>query len=105
MSRQIRWIAGIAVTLAFPAGALVAGLAYLALRRRWSDRLVAAALAVLAGGASYLAYSVLDYWGAWQRIGLYLVHLSPRPADTADWVTVAGMGAALGPALVAVVWR
>src|SRR5436190_58481 len=38
--RTVRWLAGVVLAVAFPAAALVAGLAYLALRRRWSDRLV-----------------------------------------------------------------
>jgi hypothetical protein len=45
--RGARWVTAVAVTVAFPAASLVAGLAYLALRRHWSGRLVATLLAVL----------------------------------------------------------
>src|SRR2546421_2384315 len=104
MSRQVRWFAAVVVTLMFPVAALVAGIAYLVLRRRWSDRLVAVGLALLAVGACLVAAAVSDYWTAWQHVVLHLSHLARVEAGTGDWTTVVGTGLALGPALGALVW-
>jgi len=98
--RTVRWVVVVAVALVFPAAAIVAALAYLALRRRWSDRLIAVALTVLALGVSFVASMVLDYWAAWLR----LAHLAPVPAGAGDWATLVGMGVVLGPALGGLVW-
>jgi hypothetical protein len=102
--RALRWLAALSVAAAFPAAAVVAVVAYVVLRRRWSDRLVAAILAMFAIGASVLVAAVVDYWGAWQRVALDLSQLSTVEATSVDWVTLAGGGVALGPALGAVVW-
>jgi hypothetical protein len=102
--RTLRWLTALSMAVVFPASVVVAGVAYVALRRRWSDRLIAAVLAVLAVGASVLVAAVVDYWGAWWRVALHLSQLSAVEATSADWVTLAGGGVALGPALGAVVW-
>jgi hypothetical protein len=104
VGRAVRWLTGITVAVLFPAAALVAGLAYVVLRRRWSDRLVAAALLVLAVGASLTAAAVADYPAAWWHLVLHLSHLSKVDAGPADWATIIVSGCALGPALGALVW-
>ena len=50
MMRKARWTCAVMFALVLPVGALVTGLAYLVLRRRWSDRLIAVALTVLGVG-------------------------------------------------------
>src|SRR5690242_2219353 len=97
--RKLRWACGVLFALAMPVGALVTGLAYLVLRRRWSDRLIAFIAVALGFLATWWVMSALDYWAAWWHIVASLVHLSDQPVAPGEWTTVAAIGAALGPAL------
>lgn len=90
--------------LALPVAAAITGLAYLALRRRWPDRLIAGTAVLLGSLMSWWALSMLSYWTAWQRIGAWLVRLSDRPATGAEWATVTGVGLVIGPALGGLLW-
>jgi hypothetical protein len=106
--RGVRWLAGLILAVAFPAGAAVAALAYWLLRRRWSDRLAAAGLALLGIVATYAASMALHYWGAWVRIASFATRLSgplsTPPPTLSDWSTVVAMGLVFGPALGGVLW-
>jgi hypothetical protein len=102
--RTFRWTMGVLLTLAAPIGALVTGLAYLALRRRWSDRLVGVVLTLLGAVATWYLTAAVQYWTAWAHIAGYVVQLSPRPATASEWVTVAGVGLTLGPMLGGLLW-
>jgi len=102
--RAFRVTCAVLFTLALPVAAAVTGLAYLVLRRRWSDRLIAG-LAVLFGSlVSWWLLSVLSYWTAWLHIGMWAVRLSDRPATAGDWTTVAGVGLVVGPAIGGLLW-
>jgi hypothetical protein len=101
--QRARWISAAAIAVAFPVGAAIAGLAYAILRRKWSDRLIAAVLTVL-GLVTYYASAALDYWGAWRHVMLSLTRLSHEPVTAGEWSTVVGLGAAFGPALGAILW-
>ncbi|OJF13089.1 type IV secretory system conjugative DNA transfer family protein [Couchioplanes caeruleus] len=102
--RGFRWTCGVLFALALPVGALATGLAYLVLRRRWSDRLVAALVVAVGAAATWWAMGTLSYWTAWLHIGAHLVRLSDRPASAGEWTTVVGIGLTLGPALGGVLW-
>lgn len=102
--RGVRWFAAaVVLAVAFPAAAVVAGIAYLVLRRRWPDRTVAVVVAVLTLAAAAGAFLTLDYWGSWLAVAVDMSRLGP-PATTGDWATVAGTGIAMGPTIGAVVW-
>jgi hypothetical protein len=102
--RVARWTCGVLFALVLPVGALVTGLAYLVLRRRWSDRLIAVVLAGAGLTATWWAMGALDYWTAWAHIAMQLTGLAEEPATPADWATVAGIGIALGPGLAGPLW-
>jgi hypothetical protein len=101
---KARWIIGAAVTLAFPIGAVIAGVAYVVLRHKWSDRLVAAIITAVGFAATWYGMLALHYWTAWAHLFLTLSRLSPAAAAVTDWSTVIGLGAALGPLLGGMVW-
>src|SRR5262245_42692621 len=86
--RSARWFAGITVTVLAPAAAVVAGVVYLLLRRRWSDRLVATVLVLSAIVGGLVAATVCDYPGAWLHLALHLSQLSTVDAGAADWATL-----------------
>ncbi|MEU4424828.1 hypothetical protein AB0F81_29770 [Actinoplanes sp. NPDC024001] len=102
--RALRWTCGVLFTLALPVGALITGLAYLVLRRRWPDRLVAAFLATAGAAVTWWAMGAADYWTAWWHIAGDLSRLSDREATTGEWLTVVGLGVALGPAVGGPLW-
>ncbi len=102
--RKLRWICGAVFALALPVGALVTGLAYLVLRRRWSDRLIALFAVALGVLATWWVMARLNYWTAWWHIIARLVHVSDQPATPGEWTTVAAIGTALGPALGGLLW-
>ncbi len=102
--KTARWTTTALLALTFPAAAVIAGLSYLALRRRWSDRLVAGVLAVLGATATWYATASLDYWHAWVRVAATVIRWTPGAATTGDWVTLAAMGITLGPVLGAMTW-
>jgi hypothetical protein len=90
--------------LVAPVGALVTGLAYLVLRRRWSDRLVAVALGALGLTVTWWVMGALDYWTAWAHIAMRMTRLSDQAATTGEWATVVGVGLALGPGVAGPLW-
>lgn len=102
--RGFRWTCGVLFALALPVGALVTGLAYLALRRRWSDRLIAVLAVLLGSLLTWWALEALSYWTVWLHIGAHLVRLSDQPVNLGEWTTVVGVGLALGPAMGGALW-
>jgi hypothetical protein len=96
--RTINWITAVAIAVVFPVAALAAALAYLVLRRRWSDRLVAVLLTLLAGGVPLAVSTAVNYWVAWLHITEHLARQAPAAPTFADWATIVSLGVALGPA-------
>lgn len=91
------------MAIAFPAVAMVAGLTYLALRRRWPDRVVAWVLVAVASPAAVVVALLTEYPQRWWHVAVALVH-GQMPAAV-DWVVLASWGAAVGPLLGALYWR
>lgn len=102
--RKLRWTLAVLLSLALPVGALVTALAYLTLRKRWPDRLIATALVVVGFAVSWWATKSLDYWSAWTNIFAQVTRLSDRPATAGEWSTVIGLGIILGPMLGGLLW-
>lgn len=104
-----QWVTGFVIAAVFPAAAVTLAVAYAVLRRRWSDRAVAGTVATVATGATVAAVTTTDYLPAWGRVVSDLMpdavplfdHVT---ASAADWATVAGVGATLGPALGSLLW-
>src|SRR2546423_712971 len=90
--RSARWVTAVLVTLVFPVAALFGGIAYLVLRHKWSDRLVAAVLTVAGAVATWYTVTALNYWGAWLHVAVWAVRLSHRAPATGEWSTLAGIG-------------
>src|SRR5689334_12009691 len=105
--RKARWTAGVLLALAFPVAAVIAGTAYLVLRHKWSDRLVAGVLTLVGAVATWYAMLSLSYWTAWWHVFATVTRVSrllPGQAHQGDWTTLVGIGLALGPLLGGLVW-
>jgi len=94
----------VSLVVLFPGVAVVAGLTYAVLRRKWSDRLVAWLLVALAAPAAAAVLWWTDYPSRWAAVAMSWWTTGQQP-KASDWLAIVACGAAVGPIIGALVWR